>query len=169
MASVASVARVASVASVANVSSEASVARVASVACEASMASVARVASVASVAIKEKHFCFKEIYLIFYHDQILLSGPVFNQLRACIMDVIFFAFFAGERRQALVSEKRQTRPTGKQKKQRPVHIPLFCCIPPHTYSLMALLTRFAPAFAPASGLIAFARPKNARLLCRLAS
>ena len=81
----------------------------------------------------------------------------------------FFRVFAGERRQALVSEKRQTRATGKQKKQRPVHIPLFCCIPPQTYPLMALLTRFALAFAPASGLIAFARLKNARLLCRLAS
>ena len=41
----------------------------------------------------------------------------------------------------------------------------FFCI----YSLMALLTRFALAFAPASGLIAITHLKNARLLCRLAS
>ena len=70
-----------------------------------------------------------------------------------------------------VSEKhRQDKRDGEDvEKTTAVRIPLFFCIPPQTYPLMALLTRFALAFAPASGLIAFARLKNARLLCRLAS
>ena len=93
-------------------------------------------------------------------------------LVACITGVIkfFFAFLQESEGKREVSEKRQTSATGKtQKKQRPVHIPLLFCIPPQKYPLMALLTRFALAFTPASGLIAFARLKNARLLCRLAS
>ena len=87
-------------------------------------------------------------------DQILPFGPPFNQLVACITGVIFFAFLQESEGNHEVSEKRQTSATGKtQKKQRPVHKPLLFGIPPQTYPLMALLTRFALAFAPASGLI----------------
>ena len=47
----------------------------------------------------------------------------------------FFRVSAGERRQAR-SEWEAPSATGKtQKKQQPVHVPFFCCIPPQTYPL----------------------------------
>ena len=72
----------------------------------------------------------------------------------------FFLVFAASEGKREVSEKRQTSATAKtQKNQRPVHTPSFCCGAPH-----ALLAHIRSSFG-----LAFARLKNARLLCRLAS
>ena len=68
-----------------------------------------------------------------------ILGPVFNQSVACTTGVIFFAFLQAREDKREVSVKRQTSATGKtQKRQRPVHVPLFCCIPPQTYPLKGL-------------------------------
>ena len=86
-------------------------------------------------------------------DQILLFGPIFNQLVGCIQGVIFVEFLQASEGKREVSEKPQTCATGKkQKKQWPVYVPLFSCIQHQTYPLMALLTSFSLAFAPASRL-----------------
>ena len=77
----------------------------------------------------------------------------------------FFAFLQESEGKRQVSEKRDGEDAVKT--TACPHAIVFC-IPSQTYPLMALLTRFALAFDPASGLIAFARLKNVRLLCRLA-
>ena len=73
-------------------------------------------------------------------------------------------FFSRFCRRAKASAK-WVRSTDKRdeedvEKAAAVHIPLFFCIPPQTYPLMALLTRFALAFAPASGLNCLRSPEK---------
>ena len=78
----------------------------------------------------------------------------------------FFAFLQESEGKREVSEKRRQARRGRRRENngRPHTIVFFAFRPRHTPQWLSSL-----AFAPASGLIAFARLKNARLLCRLAS